>query len=165
MPAGRPRKPRELAKATMRDDNTMADGRAVPSMAIVPRCDDEIVPVSPVDLSERGQIEWDKVWTAGHWLKADQDYHLVVALAEAYDEIEAYRDQIKIDGLMTRGSAGGMIANPLIKEVRACQATIIKCLSLLGFSPSDRMRLGIQEIQRANGLADLQAKARRNAQR
>lgn len=163
MPAGRPRKPRELAKATMRDDTHMANGSEVAVMQASPR--DEVVPVSPVDLGERGQIEWDKVWTAGHWLKADQDYHLVVTLAEAYDEIEAYRGQIKIDGLMTKGSAGGMIANPLIKEVRACQATIIKCLSLLGFSPSDRMRLGIQEIKRATGLMALQDKARKNANR
>lgn len=147
----------------MRDDHTMADGREVPSMQVAVR--DELVPVAPVDLGERGQIEWDKVWSAGHWLKADQDYHLVVALAEAYDEIEAYRAQIKVDGLMTRGLAGGMIANPLIREVRACQATIIKCLSLLGFSPSDRMRLGIQELKAQNALANLQAKARQNAQR
>ena len=160
MTAGRPRKPRELAKATMRDSTHMADGREVPSMEIVPRTAAEIVPVPPVDLDERGLIEWEKVWTAGHWLKADQDYHLVVTLAEAYDEIEAYRAQIKVDGLMTRGSAGGMIANPLIKEVRACQATIIKCLSLLGFSPSDRMRLGIQELKIQSKLEEMMARRR-----
>lgn len=156
MPAGRPRKPRELAKATMRNADTMADGRKVPSMEVVPR--DDVVPVAPVELSERGLIEWEKVWTAGFWLKADQDYHLVVALAEAYDEIEQYRAQIKKDGLMTRGSAGGMIANPLIKEVRACQATIIKCLSLLGFSPSDRARLGIQEVKIQSELQKMMAR-------
>lgn len=162
----------------MRDDTHMADGREVPSMEVAVRTGDEVVPVSPVDLGERGSIEWDKVWSAGHWLKADQDYHLVVMLASAYDEIEAYQSHIRQEchdaceqpcnnghGLMTRGSAGGMIANPLIKEVRACQATIIKCLSLLGFSPSDRARLGIQEIKRASALMNLQAKARQNAQR
>lgn len=136
----------------MRDATHMADGRQVPSMEIVERPYTELVPAAPVELGARGLSEWGNVWSAGFWLKADQDYHLVVVLAEAYDEIEAYRGQIAVDGLMTRGASGGMIANPLIKEVRACQATIIKCLSLLGFSPSDRMRLGIQELKARSEL-------------
>jgi hypothetical protein len=44
--------------------------------------------------------------------------------------------------------------------VRDAEATIRKCLSLLGFSPSDRARLGIAEIQRQTGLMELQKKTR-----
>jgi P27 family predicted phage terminase small subunit len=107
---------------------------------------------------------WDKIWSAGHWLH-EEDEHLVTMLALAQDELEAYQAQIKTDGLMVRGAAGGVVAHGLIREVRQTRAQIIKILSMLGFSPSDRMRLGIQEVKRANALLDLKAKAQKNAGR
>lgn len=160
MPAGRPKKPRELAKATMRDENTMANGTKVPSMEVVPRDSSAPLPICPDDLSERGKTEWEKIWSAGHWLKDDQDYHWVAMIARAYDDMDAFRAQIQADGLMVTGYAGQQVANPLIAEIRKCESVIMKALSMLGFSPSDRARLGVTEVKRLTGLAALQEKAR-----
>lgn len=119
------------------------------------------IPVCPDDLEERGEIEWEKLWSAGHWLKPEEDYHMVLVICRAYDEMCSYQEQIKVDGLMTRGSAGGIVANPLIREVRATRGQIIKVLAELGFSPTARARLNIAELQQGNALLDLQAKAKR----
>jgi P27 family predicted phage terminase small subunit len=81
-------------------------------------------------------------------------------IAHAYDDIEAFRAEIAKIGLIVKGYAGQKTANPLLREVRDAEATIRKCLSLLGFSPSDRARLGIAEIQRQTGLMELQKKTR-----
>jgi phage terminase small subunit len=42
---------------------------------------------------------------------------------------------------------GQTIAHPLITEIRKCEDTIRKCLSVLGFSPADRARLGLAEAK------------------
>lgn len=113
------------------------------------------IPVPPDDLDERGQTEWDKIWTAGYWLSDEQDYHWVAIIATAYDEIEAYRDAIAAEGLTVKGIHGVMVAHPLIAEVRKAQATIMKSLSILGFSPTDRARLALGEVKHMNALAEL----------
>lgn len=163
---GRPMKP-EGHRPNDRRPGVAANGTRLPATVnpqtmAAPR---PLPPVCTVDLGSKGQEAWDKVWDAGHWLKPDQDYHLVTMLAQAYDELEAYQAKIAEDGLMVRGSAGGVVAHGLIREVRQTRAQIIKILSMLGFSPTDRMRLGIAEVNRANALLDLKAKAARNAGR
>jgi P27 family predicted phage terminase small subunit len=79
-------------------------------------------------------------------------------IAQAYDEITAFREQIAQDGLVVTGYNEQMVAHPLLKEIRAAQSVIVKALSTLGFSPTDRARLGIQEAQARSALLDLQAR-------
>jgi phage terminase small subunit len=45
-----------------------------------------------------------------------------------------------------------MTAHPLIAEMRKNDQLIQKCLSILGFSPTDRARLTITETQAQNAL-------------
>jgi len=111
------------------------------------------VPELPADIeAPRAVEEWEKVWTAGFWLKRDQDYHWVEMIARAYQDIEGYRAHIKQTGLITKGYAGQDAANPMIAEIRKCEATIQKCLQILGFSPTDRAKLAIVESQAQNAL-------------
>jgi P27 family predicted phage terminase small subunit len=116
-------------------------------------------PPAPLDLKERGQTEWDKIWSAGEvWLHPNEDYHWVEQIAHAYDDIDAFRDEIKRTGLIIKGYAGQQVANPLLKEIRDAENVIRKCLSILGFSPTDRARLGLAEIKVQSGLAELQTR-------
>ena len=157
MPRGRPPKPVERIRATARDATHKADGRPLP----VPQGQLERrqrIPVAPDNLDDRGLAEWEKIWSAGFWLSETQDYHWVLAIAHAYDEIEEYRAKIKTDGLIQRGSMGQVIAHPLIASIRAAEATIMKALSMIGFSPTDRARLGLAEVKRQSALAELRAK-------
>ena len=158
MARGRPPKPREQIRINARDATHKADGRAlVPAKYQLPARGPEL-PVAPDELGDRGLTEWEKIWTAGYWLSAEQDYHWVAMISTAYDEIDVYRGVILEEVFTVQGIHGTLIAHPLISEVRKAQATIMKCLSLIGFSPTDRARLSLGEVQRASALADLTKK-------
>lgn len=115
----------------------------------------ESAPPAPRGLGRRGRIEWKKIWDAGFWLKADQDYAWVEQIVRAYDDIEQFRKRVQDDGLVQHGSLGQPVAHPLLAEIHKCEATIRQCLSVLGFSPTDRARLGILETKARSGLQDL----------
>lgn len=117
-------------------------------------------PPTPRGLKYAGKREWHKIWDCGPWLHTDQDGHWVEQIARAYDEIEEYRKRIEADGLIQKGYAGQVVAHPLIAEVRKCEATIRACLSTIGFSPTDRARLGLAEVKRQSALEDLISKAK-----
>jgi P27 family predicted phage terminase small subunit len=140
----------------MRDETHMADGREVARVEVAVPIAEQPVPLLPVGLGDRGEKEWYQLWEYGRWLHPQEDYHWVEMLARAYDEIELYRKTIAEDGLISYDVNGKVQANPLIAEVRKAESVIMKCLSQLGFSPTDRARLGIAEVKRQTGLAKLQ---------
>lgn len=113
------------------------------------------VPPPPDGLRERGSVEWQKIWSAGRWLWESQDYAWVEQCCRAYDDLDVFRAQVQIDGLTVEGYNGQMTAHPLIREMRACEETIRKCLSQLGFSPTDRARLKLTELRGASELQRL----------
>jgi len=169
MPAGRPPIPLERQAAQARGDGRRPDGRrpgaeiaTTAGRVITGRVID--IPAAPDGLRERGLREWDKIWEAGIiWLHPAEDYHWVEQIARAYDDLEAFRDEVNKTGLVVKGYVKGMVvANPLLKEMRMLEATIRKCLSQLGFSPADRARLGLVEVKTRTGIADLQNKTRAN---
>lgn len=155
MPRGRPPKPVERIRATARNTTHKADGRPLPAVreTIVK---DVMTPDRPGDLGERGASEWDAIWLAGSsWLAPAQDYRWVEIICRAYDDIEGFRAKVRADGLIQKGSMGQVIAHPLIGEIRKAEAQIMKALSTLGFSPSDRARLGLAEIKVRSKLEEM----------
>lgn len=151
MARGRPPKPVERLKATQRDATHKANGTVIAVREVTP---DRTVPGAPTAVTGRGLEEWEKVWEAGFWLKRDQDYHWVEMIAQAYSDIAQFRARVEQDGLVQTGYAGQVVAHPLIAEIRKCEATIQKCLSVLGFSPTDRARLAITEAKAKTAIQD-----------
>ena len=159
MPAGRPPIPLERRELDARGDGLLPGGHRPKGGVLVRRAVVLDVPEPPEGLGERGLAEWGNVWTAGmQWLHPEEDYHWVEQIAAAYDEIVQFREEIEKTGLIVKGYAGQMTANPLLREIRDAQAVIRKCLSMLGFSPTDRAKLGLAEIKRQTGIAKLQNK-------
>lgn len=164
MPAGRPPKPIERQIADARGDGLRPGGHkpSVPSTAISRYSGTVSVPEPPEGLKERGSAEWGKIWNAGKaWLHPAEDYHWVEQISRAYDDIAGFRAEVEKTGLIVKGYAGQQTANPLLREIDAQQATIRKCLSQLGFSPTDRAKLGLAEIKVRSGLQDLQNRQKR----
>ena len=150
MTAGRPKTPIEKMQARSPDGITPGKRRLpVPTSPTTP---ERSVPSMPEGITDRGAEEWVKVWTAGFWLKRDQDYHWVEMIARSYQDIEVFRAEVKRSGLITKGYAGQDAANPMLAEIRKCEQTIQKCLQVLGFSPTDRAKLAIVEGQAQNAL-------------
>lgn len=118
----------------------------------------------PRGLQTRGRREWIKIWDAGPWLNPDHDYAWVEQIARAYDDMAIFRRQVEKDGLVVKGYAGQVVAHPLLAEIRKCEETIRKCLSILGYSPTDRARLGLAEVKKETALQEFIAISRKNSQ-
>lgn len=177
MTAGRPSTPLEKQRATARGDGRTPGGRkitpptqpttgtvALPDASgIAPSSVLPALPALPDGLGQRGEVEWYKIWETGQsWLHPQEDFRWVEMIARAYDDNDAFRKKVKSDGLVCKGYAGQDVAHPLIAEIRKNDALIMKCLSVLGFSPSDRARLGIAHVKLKTGLQNLQNEAAKN---
>lgn len=155
---GRPSKPLERKRLTGRTPDTDSGGRKLPAVreTIVKTTD---TPAPPPGLGERGTAEWSKIWAAGSsWLAPAQDYPWVEIVCRAWDDITAFRAKVDADGLIQKGSMGQVIAHPLIASIRQSETQIMKALSVLGFSPTDRARLGLAEVKVRSKLQDMMAK-------
>jgi P27 family predicted phage terminase small subunit len=157
---GRPPKPLEKLKATQRNSTTKADGRALVP-APVQTTPDRSVPELPEGVEGRGAVEWERVWTAGFWLKRDQDWPWVEMIARGYQDIEIYRREVADMGLTVTGYAGQVVANPLLNEIRKIETSIRQCLQVLGFSPTDRAKLNLAEVKAQDAFEDFMS--RKNA--
>lgn len=161
---GRRHEPIERKLAKAKGDGRTPSKTVVPVTTNIAARGNRRIPPMPRGLGARGKVEWRKIWTAGRaWLRDDQDYHWVEMIARAYSDIEGFREQIEKDGLVVTGWNGQLAAHPLIKAIREEEQTIQKCLSILGFSPTDRARLGLAEAKAQNAVLEMMAK-QRNAQ-
>jgi len=147
-------KPLEQISATARDATHKADGRPL-VITEYRKNARPVLPAKPRGIGTRGRKEWQKIWEAGHWLHDDQDYAWVEQIVRAYDDIDTFRAVVAEDGLVVKGSLGQPVAHPLVAEIRKCEMTIRQCLSVLGFSPTDRARLGLAEAKAQSALQEL----------
>lgn len=174
MTAGRPNTPIEKQLLTAKGDGITPGGRRVipkGTVAVIPGrrnkdggVDRRYLPKVPKDLKAPGRKMWFQIWDNGPWLHPEEDQWWVETAAKRQDMIEVFRAQVEVDGLMIKNYAGADTSNPLLKEITECERIIMKCLSTLGFSPSDRARLGLAELKRQSGLADLQSRQHNRTQ-
>jgi len=140
MPAGRPSKPIEQKRMLGNPGK-----RALPSNALEISMVTEI-PEPSRPLLKYGQELWDKVWGMGAtWISPNTDSELLLMTCEMIDE--RWNLRIKVmqndDPRMRRG-------------LRELDRQIVSNLSLLGFSPADRSKLGVAEVKAISKLEELQ---------
>lgn len=141
MPAGRPPKPIEQKRKTGNPGK-----RALPkesNLVVLPMATSIPEPHRP--LLKYGKEFWDRVWGLGtSWISAQSDIELVLITCELIDE--RWNLRIKV------------MQNDDTKQRRALREldrAIVSNLSLLGFSPSDRSRLGVAEVKARSKLEEL----------
>jgi phage terminase small subunit len=90
---------------------------------------------------------WVRIWEAARqWVSPTTDVELVMLVAEQVDERVSLRQRV--------------IANNDPAERRALrdlEKQLVSNLSLLGFTPTDRSRLGLAEVKAATKLEQLRA--------
>jgi len=97
-------------------------------------------PVRP--LGQAGLMFWHRVWAVGFaWISVHTDLELLQMVCEQIDERQALRVRVLRDGDWRDRTA-----------LRALDAQVLDCLSLLGFTPVDRARLGFVEVKIQNEL-------------
>jgi len=145
MPAGRPPKPieqkRMLGNPGKRPLPEPGEVQILPGVHEIPE------PARP--LLTYGRDLWDRVWSVGAtWISPNTDIELLLMTCEMVDERWNLRVQVmKNDDARTR------------RGLRELERQIVSNLSLLGFTPTDRSRLGVAEVKARSKLEELLARS------
>jgi hypothetical protein len=146
MPAGRPSKPVEQKRLLGNPGK-----RALPQNALA-IAQVLTTPEPSRPLLKYGRELWDKVWGMGAtWISVNTDSELLLMTCEMIDE----RWNLRVKVMQTDDAR-------LRRGLRELDRQIISNLSLLGFTPADRSKLGVAEVKAISKLEELQM---RKAQR
>lgn len=142
---GRPRKPIEVKRR-----NGNPGRRPLPtegSLVLLPSIYEIPEPMRP--LRTQAAIDlWERVWKMGDtWISPITDIELLLITCELTDE----RWNLRIQVLENKRPEER-------KGLRDLEKQLVSNLSLLGFTPTDRSRLGIAEVKKMNKLEELRAK-------
>lgn len=111
-----------------------------------------IEPFRPLEFA--GKQLWDSVFKHGSlWISQRTDVHLLLMTCEQLDRREQLRSHLVDDPTEK---------NLLMRTVEL-ERTIAGNLSLLGFTPSDRTRLGLAEVKAQSKLEELIARKEQRA--
>ena len=120
------------------------DRETAKSAAMVPG--GYIEPFRPLEFA--GQQLWDAAMTTGaNWIARNSDTHLLMMTCEQLDRREALRSLIA--------------EKPewhMFKQINDLERLIASNLGLLGFTPSDRTRMGLAEVKAQSKLDELMAR-------
>lgn len=161
-PAGRPAKPTEQ-KRLLGNPGKRAlpdapmPGEGLPAVSSIP---------APPPLGLDGLELWETLWSAGRsWLSPASDAPMITMLCQAQDETEQIRRSLAL-GEEKRYyilSNGQQVTSPLVKQLKEQRVQMTAWLAALGFSPTDRARLGLAEVRQNDVLDELEQ--RRNERR
>ena len=153
-PTGRPPKPTEVKRALGNPGHRPIPAAPMPGHGLDAMTG---IPVPP-DLGPHGLELWNRVWFAGReWLSPDVDYPLVVMLCQSQDEAEDIRIALS-DGSEDRYYVvgnGQKVTSPLVSQLKDLRVQITAWLAALGYSPTDRARLGLAEVRKVDELDEL----------
>jgi len=133
MPAGRPSKPIEVKrKLGNPGKRPLPEGNSLQILEPIVSIPD---PARP--LLKYGREFWDKVWGSGlTWISANTDAELLLMTCELVDERWNLRVRVMQSNDWRERRA-----------LRELDDRIIRNLSLLGFTPADRSKLGVAEVK------------------
>lgn len=107
------------------------------------------VPEPSRELGPAGLELWTRIWRRGiSWISPDVDVDLLLMTCESMDERQ---DLMRV--VMSEGESRDR------RALRALNSEIVSNLSLLGFTPADRSRLGVAEVKARSKLEELLARS------
>jgi hypothetical protein len=105
-----------------------------------------IEPMRPLEYA--GKQLWDAAMTTGaQWIARNTDTQLLLLTCEQLDRREELRS-LRVDDPTDKN---------LLMRLLDLERTISSSLGLLGFTPSDRTRLGVAEVKAKSKLEELMA--------
>ena len=148
MPAGRPSKPIEVKRKLGNPGQ-----RRLPNQAEIQMFEPVVsVPEPSRPLLKYGREFWDKVWLNGlQWISVNTDSELLLMTCELIDERWNLRVRVMQSNDWRERRA-----------LRELDSRLISNLSLMGFTPADRSKLGVAEVK---AISKMEALKRRQAER
>jgi len=125
-----------------------------PGKGVLPKNTMPLQPITEIpepsrQLFEAGQEMWNRVWSMGsNWISPQSDVELLLMTCELIDE----RVRLRTDVWNGKGDWHDR------KALRDLERNIVNNLSLLGFTPTDRSRLGVAEVKARSKLEELKMK-------
>jgi len=114
----------------------------------------------PLHLSDAGQKMWLDVRAMAPWI-ANTDARLLVELCEKMDKKYELKEKLAASDYVLYTDKGYAYANPLFGMLNTVENDIVKLLSLLGLTPTDRSKLGVAEVK-AKGKLEALLEQKRN---
>lgn len=145
MPNGRPPKPTEVKRKLGNPGR-----RPLPDQTAIQMFDAVVsVPEPSRPLLKYGREFWDKVWLNGlQWISVNTDSELLLMTCELVDERWNLRVRVMQSNDWRERRA-----------LRELDDRIIRNLSLMGFTPADRSRLGVAEVKAISKMEALKRRA------
>lgn len=140
---GRPVKPLEQKRLV----GTLRADRLPDNAPLITLREPLEAPRAPEGLEGAGLEFWGSVWRTP-WVSQTSDYWLVMMTSEALCEREALRELVLAQPDNPKARSG----------LRELERQLVSNLGLLGFTPSDRARLGLAEVKKESKLEALLAK-------
>jgi hypothetical protein len=114
-----------------------------------------VVPSVPEGFGLVGTSYWQVLWTGvRRHLSELHDVPLMTRLCKNFDKIadlELWLGE-DVERRWYTSPNGQVVTHPAVKQIEQMDAQNTAWMSLMGFTPSDRARLGLQEIRVANEL-------------
>ena len=115
----------------------------------------------PEHLGEVGAKLWSEILDMAPWI-ANTDSKGLLELCEKMELKKEIQAKLKPAEYLLYTDKGYAYQNPLFGMLTTVQADIMKNLSLLGLTPSDRSKLGVAEVKAMGKLEEL-LQSKRNA--
>lgn len=146
---GRPPKPIEQKRLTGNPGKRPLPSQG--SLVLLPSMYEIPEPPRPL-VTEAAKAMWDRVWSMGQtWLSPQTDIELLLMTCEMVDERWNLRIKVLTDNRPEER-----------KGLRDLERQLVANLSLLGFTPTDRSRLGVAEVKRVSKIEELRARKEEN---
>ena len=154
MPPGPPPKPTELKRKTGNPGKQklpkVADVIALPTVTEVP----------PAHLGEQGRELWSACRSKAAWI-AETDKPTLLLLCEKWDRRSELMARLSTEDDVLYTDKGYAYANPRVGMLSTVENEIAKLLSVLGFTPADRTRMGLAEVKARSKFEELRERQRR----
>lgn len=148
---GPPKAPLEERRRKGRSKNRDSGGRPLPDPknVVALRGVEGKLPEIPSTLEpdKAGAIRWLRIWREAKWLAPATDTEVVTRLCEQEQLREAMKEALAEEGFYVTGSMGQVRPNPLLSQIRATEASILKLERECGLTPSSRGTLGVGEVK------------------
>lgn len=161
-PTGRPPKPTEVKRALGNPGHRQLPEPPLPLEGLEPV---RGIP-EPPPLGQDGITLWETIWTAGDkWLSPDSDMAMIVMMCQAQDEAEDIRRAMRVGDIPRYYvlANGQQVTHPLVNQLKDLRTQITGWLAALGFSPTDRARLGLTEVRQSDALDELERRRQERA--
>lgn len=116
---------------------------------------------APLHLSPDAQKVWTDIRAMAPWI-ANTDGKLLIELCEKMDKKYDLQAKLAASDYVLYTDKGYAYANPLFGMLNTVEGDIIKMLSLLGLTPTDRSKLGVAEVKARGKLEELLSQQKKN---